>query len=38
LGFNKVRALDATFLKKPNKKTVRYVFSAQKPKNKPDTN
>ena len=37
LGFNKVRALDATCLKKPNKKTVRYIFSAQKPTNKLET-
>jgi SAM-dependent methyltransferase len=34
VGFNKIKALDATFLKRPNKKTVRYIFSAQKPKNK----
>lgn len=32
LGFNQVRALDATFLQRPNKRTVRYIFSAQKPK------
>ena len=32
IGFNKIRALDATFLARPNKNTVRYIFSAQKPK------
>lgn len=32
LGFNKIKALDATFLKTPNKKTVRFIFSAEKPK------
>lgn len=36
-GFNKIRALDATSLKRPDKKTVRFIFSAQKPKNKSDS-
>lgn len=34
IGFNKIRALDATSLTRHNKNTVRYIFSAQKPKNK----
>jgi hypothetical protein len=32
LGFNMIRTLDATFLKRPNKNTVRFIFAAQKPK------